>query len=292
MDHIAEITVARPCRDQLGEGVVWNDRAGRLSWVDIANGVLHEWEPGSDRERTLEFPGELGAAVPRASGGYVLALGHELLLLDPDGATERVATIEPNLDDNRLNDCRCDPSGRLWVGTMSKRRDPGGAGLYRLDPKLRLTTELSGTTLSNGLGWSPDADLMYFIDSVTQRIDAFEYELAAGEIGARRAFVAINPADGLPDGLCVDAEGGVWVALFGGGAVHRYSPTGKLDAIFKFPVTNTTCPAFGGPDLKTLYVTSTRHRLSREALAAQPLAGSLFQLDPGVRGQPSTAFAA
>jgi sugar lactone lactonase YvrE len=132
---------------------------------------------------------------------------------------------------------------------------------------------------------------MYFIDSVTQRVHAFEFDLAAGTLGRRRPLAVIDPADGLPDGLCVDAEGGVWVALFGGGAVRRYSPAGELEAVVEFPVTNTTCPAFGGPGLETLYVTSTRHLLSREALAIQPLAGSLFQLEPGVRGLAGTPFA-
>lgn len=291
MDSTVNVSVARPCRDQLGEGVAWDERSGTLSWVDIANGVLHEWRPDADWERTTEFDGELGAAVPRAGGGYVLALGHELLLLDPDGGTERVATIEARLTENRLNDCRCDPAGRLWAGTMSKPRHPGMAGLYRLDPDRRLTTVLADTTLSNGLGWSPSGETMYFIDSVTQRIHAYEYDLATGSLGARRPLAVIDRADGLPDGLCVDAEGGVWVALFGGGAVRRYSPEGALEAVVELPVTNTTCPAFGGPGLETLYVTTTRHLLSREALAAQPLAGALFELQPGVRGLPANPFA-
>lgn len=291
MDSTVNPSVARHCRDQVGEGVAWNERTGSLSWVDIANGVLHEWQPGTDWERTTRFDGELGAAVPRRGGGYLLALSHELLLLDPDGEAERVATIEERLGDNRLNDCRCDPAGRLWAGTMSKPRHPGMGALYRFDSDRRLTTMLGDTTLSNGLGWSPDAETMYFIDSVTQRVDAYEFDLAGGSLGRRRAFAEIDPADGLPDGLCVDSDGGVWVALFGGGAVRRYSAAGELDVVVEFPVTNTTCPAFGGPGLETLYVTSTRHLLSCEELAAQPLAGSLFQLRPGVSGLAATPFA-
>lgn len=291
MDSTVNLSVARPCRDQLGEGVAWNERTGILSWVDIVNGVLHEWRPGTDWERTARFDGELGAAVPRAGGGYVLALGHELILLDPDGGEEVAARVESTLADNRLNDCRCDPTGRLWAGTMSKPRHPGMGGLYRLDPDRRLSTVIADATLANGLGWSPDGETMYFIDSVTQRVHAFEYDLATATLGRRRPFAVIDRDDGLPDGLCVDAEGGVWVALFGGGAVRRYAADGTLDAVVEFPVTNTTCPAFGGPGLETLYVTSTRHLLTPGALAEQPLAGALFQLEPGVRGLAAIPFA-
>ncbi|MBS1881404.1 MAG: SMP-30/gluconolactonase/LRE family protein [Actinobacteria bacterium] len=285
------VDVVRNHRDHLGEGPAWDARTGTLSWVDISGGRLHEWRPGDDRERTTEVGGELSAAVPRRDGGWVLARGHDLLLADAAGATETMATVETDRSDNRLNDCRCDPAGRLWAGTMSKSRRPRTAGLYRLDPDRRLTTVLDDTTLSNGLGWSPDGERMYFADSTTQRIDAFDYDLGRGTISGRRELVAIDPTAGLPDGLCVDSEGGVWVALFGGGAVRRYSPDGDLDAVVEFPVTNTTCPAFGGEDMGTLYVTTTRHLLSEPELEAQPLAGALFACRPEVTGISANPFA-
>jgi sugar lactone lactonase YvrE len=291
LDSTATASVVCHHHDQLGEGPVWDTRRQVLSWVDIGAGLLHEWQPGSAAERVRSIGGEVSAAVPRAGGGFVVAVGHELSLLSDEGGLEPIAAVEADHSDNRLNDCRCDPSGRLWIGTMSKSRVPGTAGLYRLDPDRELEPVLTGTTLSNGLGWNDSGELMYFIDSTTQRIDVFDFDAAHGTIGGRRPFVEIDPSKGLPDGLCVDREGGVWVALFGGGAVHRYAEDGSLDAVVDLPVSNPTCPIFGGPELETLYVTSARHLLSDRALATQPLAGALFELKPGVRGLPSTPFA-
>jgi sugar lactone lactonase YvrE len=262
-----------------------------LIWVDITGGVVHCWKPQTDEQADLAFDGELSAAVPRAGGGLVLAIDHSLVLYDEGGGTQSVATVEEDRADNRFNDCRCDPHGRLWAGTMSKQREPGAAALYRLDADGSLRQMVSGTTISNGLGWSLAGDAMYFIDSTTQRIDVFDFDPASGSLSERRALVAIDPADGLPDGLTVDAEGGIWVALFGGGCVRRYTADGVLDAVIELPTSNPTCPAFGGPDLDTLYVTSAQHRLTPEQLRMQPLAGALFALRPGVRGRPAFMFA-
>lgn len=292
MDSTAKVSVARNCGDQLGEGTAWDARTDTLRWVDIANGLVHEWQPSlSGDTMTSQFGGELSAAVARAGGGLLIAVGHELRLLDGDRRPEAIVAVDGEPSENRLNDCRCDPAGRLWAGTMSKPRHPGAASLYRLDPDLSLTAVLTDTTLSNGIGFSPSGELMYFIDSTTQRIDVFEYDVETGTPSDRRRFAEIDPGAGLPDGLCVDAEGGVWVALFGGGAVRRYAPDGELDEIVGLPVSNATCPAFGGADLDVLYVTTTRHLLSDEALAAQPLAGALFEFRPGVRGLPGVPFA-
>jgi sugar lactone lactonase YvrE len=193
-------------------------------------------------------------------------------------------------DHTRLNDCRCDPAGRLWAGTMSRERRPGTAALYRLGPG-GLERAIGGTTISNGLGWSPDGRSMYFIDSPTQRIDVLDYDVATGRAADRRPLVTIPEEDGLPDGLTVDAEGGIWVALFGGGAVRRYAPDGGLDAHVALPASHPTCPAFGGDDLRTLFVTTSRHRLTPAERAAQPLAGAVLGLRPGPAGRPGTPFA-
>jgi sugar lactone lactonase YvrE len=279
-------------RDQLGEGPHWDHVAGELLRVDIARGLVHGWDPASGERWTLVLEGEVSAVVPRASGdGHLLAVGHALVLRDAAGELRTLAAAEEGLAENRFNDCRCDPQGRLWAGTMSKARTPGAAALYRLAPGGGLERVLDATTISNGIGWSPGGELMYFIDSTTQRIDAFDFDAASGAIAERRTLVEIDPADGLPDGLTVDAQGGIWVCLFGGGAVRRYAPDGTLDAVVELPVTNPTCPTFGGPALDTLYVTSARHRLTDEQLAAEPLAGALLALeDPGVRGLPANRF--
>lgn len=277
-------------RDELGEGPHWDEVAGELLHVDITAGQLHGWEPAAGRQWTLAVGGEVGAAISRAHGGLLLAVDRALVLRDADGSQRTLASVEPAHEQNRFNDCRCDATGRLWAGTMSRARTPGTAALYRLDPGGELERALGGTTISNGIGWSPDGQTMYFVDSTTQRIDALDFELTTGQIADRRPFAEIDAADGLPDGLAVDAEGGVWVCLFGGGAIRRYDADGTLDAVVPLPVTNPTCPAFGGPERATLFVTSARHRLTAEQIAREPLAGALLTLDPGVSGLPRHRF--
>jgi sugar lactone lactonase YvrE len=285
------VRVALHAADQLGEGPFWDERTGELLRVDITGGLVHAWSPARGEARTSAVGGEVGAVVPRADGpGLVLAVGHRIVLRDGDEDLV-LAAVEEELDDNRFNDCKCDPQGRLWAGTMSKQRVPGTAALYRLVPGGDLERAIDGTTISNGLGWSPSGDRMYFVDSTTQRIDVLDFDRATGAISDRRPFTAIDPDDGLPDGLTVDAEGGVWVCLFGGAAIRRYAPDGGLDAAIALPTTNPTSAAFGDADLATLYITTARHRLSADQLAAEPLAGALLALTPGVRGLPGSRFA-
>jgi sugar lactone lactonase YvrE len=276
--------------DHLGEGPHWDERIGELLWVDITRGRIHAWSPPNGSVRTETLDGEVSAVIPRSDEpGHVVAAGHRLVLRD--GSRERVlAAVEEDLPDNRFNDCKCDPQGRVWAGTMSKTRTHGAAALYRLTPGHELERVIAATTISNGLAWSPPGDTMYFIDSTTQRIDAFDFDGATGEIANRRTLVEIDPNDGLPDGMTVDAEGGIWLCLFGGAAIRRYIPEGTLDAAIALPTTNPTSPVFGGPDLRTLYITTARHRLTPAQLATEPLAGAILSLDPGVKGLPGTRF--
>ncbi|HEY1853317.1 MAG TPA: SMP-30/gluconolactonase/LRE family protein [Solirubrobacterales bacterium] len=285
------VSVARPGSDHLGEGTVWDSRSGRLVTVDITAGLVHRWQPETGEQDTFSMDGEVSAAVPCRDGGLVLAVGHRLLLRPENGPPTVIAEAESEFEANRFNDCRCDPQGRLWAGTMSMERRAGTAALYRLDPDGELSKIIDRTTISNGLAWSPSGSLMYFIDSTTQRIDAFDFEPASGEIESRRPLVEIEPEDGLPDGMTIDAEGCIWVALFGGGAIRRYTPDGQLDAEVSLPVTNPTCPGFGGADLDVLFVTSARHRLSPDQLAAEPLAGALLAIEGVAQGCPPNLFA-
>ena len=284
----ATIAVLGP--DQLGEGPVWDDRSGVLVRVDISGRLVHRWNPATDESTSFATEGDVGAVVLCEDGGLLLAIECELWRRDLAGEMTLIADVDakPGV---RFNDCRVDPRGRLWAGMLHRDREPRQAALYRLDAGGELTTVLPERTISNGLGWSPAGTTMYYIDSTTQRVAEFDYDLDTGELGDQRLFAEIEPTDGLPDGLTVDADGGVWVCLFGGGRMRRYLPDGSLDQEIMLPLTNPTCPAFGGAGLSTLYVTTARHRLTDEQLAREPLAGALLQLDVGVSGRLPYRFA-
>ena len=284
----ATIAVLGP--DQLGEGPVWDERSGELIRVDISGRLVHRWNPATDEATSFATEGDVGSVVLCEDGGLIVAIECELWRRDLTGEMTLIADVEPR-PGVRFNDCRADPRGRLWAGTLHRDREPGRAALYRLDPGGELTAVLPERTISNGIGWSPAGTTMYYIDSTTQRVAEFDYDLDTGEIGEQRLFAEIDATDGLPDGLAVDAEGGVWVCLFGGGRIRRYLPDGRLDREIMLPLTNPTCPAFGGADLSTLYVTTARHRLTEEQLAREPLAGALLQLDVGVSGRLAYRFA-
>lgn len=286
-----DVRVALRQADHLGEGPCWLADTEELLRVDITAGAVHRWSPTSGTQRTQHFDGEVGAAVPRAEGGFVLAVGRRLELVEVNGTRRIVAEVEAAHTHNRFNDCRADPAGRLWAGTMSKARQSGVAALYRLEPGGDLVPALVGLTLSNGMGWSPDGGTMYHIDSTSQQVDCYDFDVGEGQLSGKRRLAAIDPADGLPDGLCVDAEGGIWVSLFGGGAVRRFNAQGALTAVVELPVTNPTCPAFGGAALETLYITTARHRLAPDQLQAEPDAGSVLEISPGIRGLRSNSFA-
>ena len=272
---------------ELGEGPVWDARRSELLWVDIDRGLVHTRAHGGS-DLTLDVGQPVGCAVPRARGGLALALRDGFALVPPDGgAPELVAPVESGRRDTRMNDGACDSRGRFWAGTMSLRGgDTRSAGLYRLDPDLRVSRILPGISVSNGIGWSPDDSTLYHVDSPRRRIDLYDFDPGAGTIARRRAVIPVAAELGTPDGLTVDAEGGVWVALWGGGAVVRISPEGVLEERIELPASHVTSCCFGGPGLATLYVTTA----SRGA-AHEPLAGSVFACRPGVHGLPATPFA-
>jgi sugar lactone lactonase YvrE len=262
--------------DELGEGPSWQD--GLLTWVDIERGLLRRRRPADGVEDTLELGAPLSFGVPREGGGWAVGRRDRIGLVGPGGEESTLMQVAHSPPDTRFNDAKCDAAGRLWAGTMSTVRRRGDGRLYRIEPGGESVEALSATTISNGLGWSPDGALFYFVDSPTQAIDVFDFELDRGRITARRRFAEIDPRDGLPDGLTVDAEGGVWVCLFGGACVRRYDATGSLDAVMPLPVARPTSLAFGGPDLDRLYVTSA--------------GGGLLELAAGVRGLPDNRFPA
>jgi sugar lactone lactonase YvrE len=247
---------------------------------------VHRLDPRTgDATRVEHVEGTVGAIALTTEGSLLLAAGMQLVL---EGSV--LAQIE-DADGVRFNDGAVDAAGRFWIGTSSLDDSPGRGTLYRSEGE-RLAPVLAPVSISNGIDWSLDGTQMYYVDSTAQRIDVFSFDAAAGTISDRRTFAEIDPVDGAPDGLTVDAEGHVWLALWDGWALRRYRPDGTLERIVDFPVSRVTSCAFGGDDLRDLYVTSATKELSAAELRAQPHAGALFVLRPGVAGRPANRFAA
>lgn len=284
---------------ELGERPVWDPTRSCLTWVDIHAGRLLRYTPGDGNQVVLELtaaghPIEIGAAAHRESGGYVIAAADGFRLTGPDGASDGGPLRPPGMaSDVRFNDGACDPAGRFWAGTVAYDVRAGAGALYRLDPDGTITTVLEGITESNGLGWSPDAATFYYIDSGERepRVRAFDYDPGTGRIGwDPQDLIQFPLGTAVPDGLVVDAEGCVWVAMWGGGEVRRYTPTGDLLATLPVPVSRPTCPGFGGPGLADLYLTTAREGMDERQRAAEPLAGHLLRTRPGTQGLPAGTF--
>jgi sugar lactone lactonase YvrE len=276
----------------LGEGPRWSAALDRLLWLDIDGGLLHTTDPATGGDHTLEIGLGVGALAPSVPGTVALARKDAFLIaqLAGDAEPKRLAGI-PSARDEIMNDGACDPQGRFWAGTYAEGERPGGGHLYCLDLDGTVRTVIPGVSLSNGIGWSPDNRLTYYIDSLTQGVDVFDFDGDLGRISNRRRIVTI-PADiGLPDGLAIDDEGCIWVALWGGAAVHRYTPSGRLDRIVDLPAEHVTACAFGGSDGANLFITTAAGYLEPEARERQPHAGGLFALTPGVTGPPASALA-
>ncbi|MGW2489186.1 SMP-30/gluconolactonase/LRE family protein [Streptomyces sp. NPDC001606] len=278
----AAYEVAVRAEARLGEGPTWDAAAGRLLWLDILGMRIHTYDPVTGRRTSRTTEQHVGAAKPRAGGGLVLNLRDGVGLLDPDD-TFRWLHHEP-VPGRRANDAAVAPDGSLWAGTMRYDETAGGGTLRRVTGAGEVRTVLPDVAVSNGTGWSPDGRLMYYIDSPTRRIDVFAYD---GErVHDRRPLVEIEEGAGFPDGLTVDAAGCVWVALWDGSAVRRYTPAGELDRVITLPTPRTTACAFGGPGLTDLYVTTARTGLT----APHPLSGSLLVIPDAGEGLPQPAF--
>jgi sugar lactone lactonase YvrE len=267
-----------------GEGPVWWEGWGGLRFVDLfAGDILTLRDDGEVERRDV---GPLAAAMrPRRGGGAVMALERGFALESPDGDLDHLPELWSNTE-LRFNEGGCDPDGRFYCGSMAWDQRPGAGSLYRLDPDGSVEVVLGDLAISNGLEWSLDGSLAYYVDTPTDRLDVFDYHREAGLTG-RRPFAEIPAGAGHPDGLTVDSEGGVWVALYAGGAVHRYSAGGVLDLVVEVATPKPTACTFGGPGLGTLYVTTTKEGLPE---GSEPLAGALFALEPGVTGIPARTF--
>jgi sugar lactone lactonase YvrE len=274
-----------PCTSH-GEGPFWDAANDRLLLVDMLAGAVVEVD-GQAHTQRHQLAGVAAALRARRDGGYVLATEDRFMLLGSDLTEQSV--LPPVFTDPliRMNDGGCDPQGRFYIGTMAYDETPGAGTLYRLDPDRSVHVVLSGVTISNGLQWNRAGDTVFYSDTPTGRLDAFDFDPATGAFTGRRTFTEIADG-GLPDGMAIDEEDGLWVALWGGGAVHRYDASGRLDLVVELPVTNVTACTFGGPDLQTLYITTSRQGI---ADGDQPDAGAVFRYEAGVRGAVPAAFA-
>ena len=270
-----------------GEGPVWSERWGGLRWVDmLAGDILSLASDGGEVDR--RHVASVAAALrPRRQGGAVLGVERGFALEGLDGTITHLDALWTTDERVRMNEGACDPDGRFYCGSMAYDQRPGAGAVYRLDPDGSVRVVLDEVTVSNGLDWSPDGSRAYYNDTATGRIDVFDYDRQSGLTG-RRTFAEISPEVGSPDGMTVDQQGGVWVALFGGGVVRRYTPAGALDETIEVPARKVTACTFGGPRLDQLFITT-----SREGLGAgvDPLAGSLFRAVVGVIGLPVREFA-
>jgi sugar lactone lactonase YvrE len=285
------IEVAIPAQAPLAEAPTWDAAAERLIWIDILARTVHSYDPTTGRDTSVFVAQSPGVAIPRQDGGLVMALGHGFAFLDVEGRVEMIEALPQGEIHARMNDGNVDSAGRLWAGTVGLGEEPDAGSLYRLDPDLTVTRVLDVVTESNGIDWSPDDRVMYYVDSLEHRVDAFDFDLDSGSVTNRRPFAVFDKeAEILPDGLTVDGEGCVWVALWGGSAVHRYTPEGELDRVLAMPTRQITSCAFGGPGLDDLYVTSAREWLEPAVLEQEPDAGAVFVCRPGIVGRPQRRF--
>jgi sugar lactone lactonase YvrE len=278
-------------RADTGEGPIWDARRARLVFVDIMRGDIHAFDPVTGTDRTWHVDRPVGAVACTTSGDWLLAAGTGFLRFDPEsGRATDLTDAARGRRDVRMNDGYVDAAGRFWAGTMSLQHQNDQGTLYRFDTDGTVHEMLAPVTTSNGIDWSPDNRLMYYIDTRTMRVDVFDFDLDQGTIAGRRPFVTFPKGPARPDGLIVDRDGGVWVALYEGAAVHRYRPDGTLDCVFDLPVTFTTKCAFGGPDLRQLYVTSARGNPSNPDPRDTEHAGGVFCFDTNYRGKPAFLF--
>ncbi|MBZ5558122.1 MAG: SMP-30/gluconolactonase/LRE family protein [Acidobacteriia bacterium] len=283
--------MAFDAKAELGEGPVWDPDAACLYFVDIERNRVHRFHSETHVSRTYDAGSMVSAVALAAAGDLVMAVRNGFARLDLDtGRVRMIAEVEADHPDRRMNDGKCDAAGRFWAGTMALDHRRGAGALYRLDPGGRVHTMLRDVSISNGLDWTGDGRRMYYIDTPTKSIDVFDFDPASGAISNRRSLVRV-PADyGSPDGMTLDADGGIWVAFWGGSAVRRYTPDGTLDREIRVPVTHPTSCAFGGRDLRDLYITTAATALGPEERARQQHAGGVFRCRPGVQGRPANRF--
>jgi sugar lactone lactonase YvrE len=291
---VEELKCALQIAALIGECPRWHPAEQMLYWVDIMEPSVNRFDPDTGRNVTWKMPERIGCFGFRRDGGLIAGMQSGIFMVDlePRVVLTRVFDFEPNNPEVRFNDGRVDPGGRFWAGTNSESMDKRSNSLFRFDPNGDCTRMVDGLICSNGLAFSPDGKTMYHSDSRQDYVWAWDFNQRTGDISNQRVFLQIDIQEGRPDGAAVDSEGYYWLCHVGGWHVARYSPEGRIDRVIGVPAQRPTMCAFGGKDLKTLYVTTARTPLSAQALAKQPLAGSLFSMRVDVPGIPEPYFGA
>jgi sugar lactone lactonase YvrE len=285
---VAELAAQLECN--VGEGPFWDAAEQKLYFVDIVNKQVKIYSPSTQSVETVQFEQEISAVFLDQKSELIVAARDGIFTASRDGVLETLlAPIKIEDPSIRTNDAKCDSHGRMWVGTMAFDFTEGAAALFTFDSKV-LKEVVPDLTVSNGIGWSLDQKTMYFIDSVTKRVDIFDVDLELGELRNRRVFVSLVDGDAFPDGLTTDEDGGVWVALFGGGEVRRFNADGNLTHIVELPVRQVTSCCFGGEDMSELFITTAHNGMDSDALIKEPLAGSLFRARTSFKGSKSNRY--
>ncbi|MEO7309491.1 MAG: SMP-30/gluconolactonase/LRE family protein [Chitinophagaceae bacterium] len=277
----------------LGEGPVWDAGRKMICWLDILNGIIHQYSPGQNTYQTIEVNQMIGSIALCENGNFIAALQNGFGFIDKaTGELTMVADPENHLPGNRFNEGKCDPTGRFWAGTMALSEEPGAGNLYVIQNDLAPAKKIEDVSISNGMAWSMDHRTFYYIDSPTREIVAYDFDETSGHISNKRTIIKVAATDGSPDGMTIDNEGMLWVAHWDGWQVVRWNPdTGEKLSHIKFPVARITSCTFGGDSLEDIYVTSAKVKLTEKELEQQPLAGSLFVIrNCGFKGVPAFEF--
>ena len=279
------------CKNEHGEGIFWNPSDGRIWWTDIQGRALWSFDPVTTQSASIPMEDRVCCFAPRAAGGLIVAYSDRVVLFDPETKKETMVTLfEPENPETRLNDGRTDRQGRLVVGGMNEVSGTPDSSVISIDGNLKVQTLIDQISCANSICFSPAGNTMFFADTPDREILVFDYEKDRGTLTNKRLHASFKQEPGLPDGSCVDAEGGVWNAEWEGHRVVRVAPNGTIDHVIDVPVWKPTCCAFGGPNLDTLFITTSRLMSDEAALKKEPSAGGLFAVKPGIRGVIDTPF--
>lgn len=291
LNNNPEVVLQHTCL--LGEGPVWDADNNIISWIDLLNGVIHEFDTQQQSHRMIELGDIVGAVALTQKGNYLAALKSGLSLVDrTTGRIDFLQHPEQHISTNRFNDGKCDPNGRFWGGTMDISEEPGAGSVYMIDKTLICSKKIDSVTISNGLAWSADSKTFYYIDTPTFQVVAYDYNLTAGDLANKRIAINIPETEGYPDGMTIDTDGMLWIAHWDGAQVARWDPnTGKKLCSIKLPVDRVTSCTFGGGELTDLYITTAGVGLTEKQKKEQPLAGALFVIkNSGYKGFRTVKF--